>query len=124
MATSKDLSIEAAPGYLQKAGYRVDICEDGARCLERVRLAPPRLLITEILVPTLDGLNVCRAIKADSETQHVIVLVVSFLAAEDRAREVGADMFLQKPLQETALIQAVERLITPAARRDPEYGKS
>jgi CheY-like chemotaxis protein len=97
--------------FLEQAGYTVEFASDGAIALERARELLPHILVTEILVPKLDGLSICRALKSDPTTREIIVLVFSNLHAEDRAREVGADAFLIKPLNEQLLIETVQELI-------------
>ncbi len=68
-------------------------------------------MITEILVPKLDGLSVCRRIKAVPELSGTVVLIFSILAAGGRAKEAGADAFLRKPLAEQSLVSTVQELI-------------
>jgi CheY-like chemotaxis protein len=68
-------------------------------------------VITEILLPKLDGLTLCRRIKANPDTQLVPVLILSILAAGARAKEAGADGFLLKPLVQHRLIAMVHDLI-------------
>ncbi len=97
--------------FLEQAGYRVEFADDGMQGLERARKLHPRILLTEILLPHLDGLKVCRAIKSDAATRDIAVLVFSILAAADRAREAGADTFLRKPLDDVGLVDAVTALI-------------
>jgi len=97
--------------FLEQAGYTVDFVSDGNSALTRARELRPHILVTEILVPKLDGLSLCRAIKSDPLTREIRVLVFSHLHAEDRAREVEADAFLLKPLNEQLLVETVERLI-------------
>lgn len=97
--------------FLEQAGYRVEFVEDGMHGLERARVLIPRVLVTEIMLPRLDGLQVCRALKSDSATKDIRVLVFSILAAEDRALEAGADAFLRKPLDDARLIGTVKRLL-------------
>lgn len=58
-----------------------------------------------------DGLSVCRALKADPATRDIRVLVFSILAAEDRALQAGADVFLRKPLDDAELIRTVQSLL-------------
>jgi CheY-like chemotaxis protein len=60
----------------------------------------------------MDGLSLCHTLKSDPSTSNIRVLVFSHLHAEERAREAGADAFLIKPLDETLLIENVERLIS------------
>jgi len=101
--------------FLKEAGFAVEFADDGAMALERARKLRPHLVITEILVPRLDGLSLCRQLKADPETPGVMVLIFSILTASVRAREAGADAFLRKPLAEQRLLETVRRLM---AERD------
>jgi CheY-like chemotaxis protein len=102
--------------FLEQAGYTVEFAADGLSALERARELRPRIVVTEIMVPALDGLSLCRMLRSDPQTAHARVLIFSHLHAEDRAREVGADAFLLKPLSEELLIQTVERLIASQPR--------
>ena len=97
--------------FLEQAGYSVEFANDGLVALERARQLKPQILVAEILVPKLDGLSLCRALKSEPETAQIRVLIFSHLHAEDRAREVGADAFMVKPLNEELLIDTVEKLI-------------
>jgi len=102
--------------FLNQAGYSVEFAEDGNAALERAREVVPDILVTEILVPALDGLALCRRLKADPRTRDVAVLVFSILSASDRAREAGADAFLRKPLAEHTLVATVQEVLE--ARRE------
>ena len=97
--------------FLEQAGYVVEFASDGETALKRAQELKPKILVTEILVPKLDGLSLCHALKSDPTTSQILVLVFSHLNAENRAREVGADAFLIKPLSEQLLISTVEKLI-------------
>lgn len=108
--------------FLEQAGYSVEFVGDGLSALERARELQPNIMVTEIMVPKLDGLSLCRALKSDPQTRGIPVLVFSNLHAEDRAREVEADAFLIKPLNEQLLIDTVERLI--ALQPKPAGGDS
>ena len=103
--------------FLEQAGFAVEFATDGATALERVQQLKPVLLVAEILVPVLDGLSLCRTLKSDPETAHILVLIFSHLHAEDRALDAGADAFLLKPLNEELLIDTVEKLISLAAEK-------
>ena len=102
--------------FLEQAGYSVEFTNDGISALQRVRELRPAILVAEILVPALDGLSLCRAIKADADTSHILVLIFSHLHAEDRAREAGADAFLIKPLNEELLIETVQKLVSQVSK--------
>jgi CheY-like chemotaxis protein len=112
LAVERDRHVRVLERYfLEQAGHQVEFCDNGKEALERVKSLHPDILISEILVPQLDGLSVCRAIKADPMTGDVAVLILSILAAEERALEAGADAFLKKPLNDTLLIQSIEQLL-------------
>jgi CheY-like chemotaxis protein len=102
--------------FLEQAGFSVVLAEDGAAALQSSRDITPDIVITEILVPGLDGLALCRQLKADPGTWSTAVLVFSVLSAANRAREAGADAFLRKPLADHALINTVRQLL--AARKE------
>lgn len=98
--------------FLGEAGYVVEFASDGVEAARRARSLLPDVLITEILVPKLDGLTLCRQLKADPATRAIRVLVFSILSAESRAQEAGADAFLLKPLEAHILVRTVERLLS------------
>ena len=103
--------------FLHQAGYSVGFAENGNDALHQALKTPPDIVITEILVPVLDGLSLCRRIKADSRTRETAVLIFSILTAEGRAREAGADAFLLKPLAEHTLVNTVRELLEARSAR-------
>lgn len=96
---------------LEQAGYTVEFASDGQEAFDRARAEHPYLLVTEILVPKLDGLTLCRKLRADPATRAIRVIVFSHLDAADRALEAGADAFIAKPFSAETLIGAVKELI-------------
>ncbi len=97
--------------FLGKAGYPVEFTDDGAATLEQARLIRPALVITEILIPKIDGLALCRRLREDSATGTIPVIVFSILAAAARAYDAGASAFLRKPLVESVFLATVQDVI-------------
>ena len=97
--------------FLEQAGYSVEFASDGVLALAQAQELRPKIVVTEILVPRLDGLSLCRALKSDPQTRSIVVLVFSHLHAEDRAIEAGADAFIVKPIDEDNLIDTVSKLL-------------
>lgn len=97
--------------FLNEAGFTVDFATDGLDALARAHQLRPDIIITEVLVPRLDGLALCRTVKGDPATQHIVMLIFSILAVQSRAREAGADAFLMKPLAEKRLVDTVRELL-------------
>jgi CheY-like chemotaxis protein len=112
LCVERDPHVRDLEGYfLTEAGFQVTFAADGIEAFELVRTLRPAIVITEILVPKLDGLALCRRLKADEATRGTAILVFSLLAAEDRARDAGADAFLGKPLSAQRLTEAVRKLL-------------
>jgi CheY-like chemotaxis protein len=103
--------------FLQKAGYFVELEQSGNSVVEHALKLHPDMIITEILVPGVDGLAVCRQLKADPRTRDIAVLIFSILAAAVRAKEAGADAFLLKPLAEDALVSTVRQVLEARSER-------
>lgn len=112
--------------FLKEAGFAVTFAADGLEALELARTLRPAIVITEILVPGLDGLALCRRLKADEATKGAAVLVFSLLSAAARAHDAGADAFLPKPLAAQRLIDTVRGLLaaTPGASARATRGTS
>ena len=102
--------------FLEQAGFAVEFAADGVSALALARELKPDILITEILVPRLDGLAVCRQLKNNPDTANISILIFSILAAHERAHEAGADAFLLKPLAKARLVETVRELL--AVRSD------
>ena|SRR5688572_24374910 len=118
MVVDRDPHIrELEAHFLQRAGYSVGFENNGDGVLEQARKIMPDIVITEILVPKLDGLSLCRQLKSDPHTRDIAVLVFSILAAGERAREAGADAFLLKPLAEHTLVNTVQQLLEARSAR-------
>jgi len=117
LVVERDPHIRALEAFfLNEAGFGVDFAADGMAALEMARARKPDIIITEVLVPKLDGLALCRAVRKEAELKDTVVLVFSILAAAARAREAGADAFLMKPLAEQRLVHTVRELL--AKRRE------
>jgi two-component system response regulator BaeR len=100
--------------FLNRAGFTVEFADDGRCALDRVRRDPPALLITEILIPKLDGLTLCRLVRSDAALADVPVIVFSILAAAARATDAGAAAFLRKPLVESTFLAAINGVLMNA----------
>ncbi len=97
--------------FLGEAGFAVEFVDDGQAALERAQLIRPTLIVTEILLPKIDGLALCRRLRDDPLTRDIPVVVFSILAAAGRASEAGANAFLRKPFVESIFVTAIQELI-------------
>lgn len=106
--------------FLERAGFAVEFAGDGEAALERARESPPGVVVTEILVPKIDGLSLCRRLGEDPLTRDVPVVIFSMLAAATRATEAGARAFVRKPLVESVFVAAIQDVLLdrPATRME------
>jgi two-component system response regulator RpaA len=95
-------------------GYSVDVAEDGEQAWNYLSRHSPQLVVLDLALPSMDGLTVCRKLRAREALTHTPVLVVSALTGRSTVRaalEAGADAFLDKPFDLADLIAKVQALI-------------
>jgi CheY-like chemotaxis protein len=98
---------------LEHLGYTVVEASDGEMALEIARRITPDLVLLDIAMPKLDGLEVCKALRADPRTSSVAVLFYTAAAGdnEQMARSAGGDGVLVKPVEPNDVAHAIARLI-------------
>lgn len=96
------------------AGYRVTVVGNGLEALAAGRRDKPLLVITDVVMPDMDGYELCRAIKADAALRDVPVMIVTSLREIDdivAALECGADNFIRKPFEPESLLARIDYLL-------------
>ena len=99
---------------LSSAYYDVSVAENGHQALEMARREQPDMIMLDVMMPDLDGFEVCAKLKSMEETAHIPVIMVTALdTPEERIRglEAGADDFLSKPFNDLALFARVRNLM-------------
>jgi two-component system alkaline phosphatase synthesis response regulator PhoP len=93
--------------------YRILCARDGEEALRTARADNPSIILLDILLPRMNGYDVCRSVKSDPAMSHAKVLMMSGVAQNSdrqKAEEVGADAFIAKPFDSIALVGKVEEL--------------
>jgi two-component system phosphate regulon response regulator PhoB len=113
--------LELARYNLQKEGFDVVVARDGAAALQAAGRAVPDLVVLDLMLPGMDGLEVCRRLRAEPRTSRIPVIMLTAKASEaDRVvgLEMGADDYVVKPFSPRELVarvKAVLRRSTPAS---------
>ena len=105
---------------LEGEGYRVDLASNGREGLERVRTAPPDLIISDVMMPEMDGYAFCRAVKSADPTRRIpFVLLTGRKDPLDiiKGLEAGADNFIPKPFEDDYLLGRLARIFEQLALR-------
>jgi two-component system phosphate regulon response regulator PhoB len=105
---------------LKQAGFQVVTASDGAEALDKVHKRQPDLIVLDVMMPQLDGLEVCKLLRRDSTTSGIPILMLTAKATEvDRilGLELGADDYVTKPFSPRELVLRVRKLL---ARSKPQ----
>ena len=108
--------------YLEKAGHVVDRLSSGGAVMPRLRTQRPDLVILDLMLPELDGLMVCQAMRTDPETASIPIIMLTARAEEaDRIAglELGADDYVTKPFSPKELTARVAALLRRLHRAAP-----
>ena len=101
---------------LESAGYTVDVAYDGEEGLKMALASKPDLILLDVLMPKLDGYQVCRELRKNPATMKVPVIFLSAHAREaDRHKglEAGGNDYIAKPFEPSELIQTIRRHLQP-----------
>jgi two-component system OmpR family response regulator len=99
---------------LETAGYKVRTTPNGSEALKMALDDPPRMVLLDIMLPGMDGLEVCQAIKTELAAKAPYVIIISARGSEDDVRAgeaAGADDYLIKPFSPHDLLEHVEALL-------------
>lgn len=100
---------------LEARGYRVCSMCNGKEALEAIEKEMPDLVLLDVMLPIVDGFEVCRQIKSNPLTRHILViLLTSKKGIEDRAKgeEVEADCYITKPFKSGMVMETIKRFLT------------
>lgn len=99
---------------LKKNGYNTLIARNGAEALKILQETQPNLILLDIMMPNVDGYEVCKFVKTNPELKHIKVVFVSAKSKEIELKagfEIGADDYITKPFSNKVLIQRVQALL-------------
>ncbi|MDE2798270.1 MAG: response regulator, partial [Gemmatimonadota bacterium] len=121
MKMNKVLVVEDEPDILEMVRYNLDLAgldvetaEDAERALQSVQETLPDLIILDLMLPGIDGLDMCRQLKQDARTRHIPILMLTARKEEvDRivGLELGADDYVVKPFSPRELVLRAQAIL-------------
>ncbi len=99
---------------LRSAGHEVEVAEDGVDALKKIRHDKPDLVLLDLVMPRLNGLDALKTMKENEETRDIPVIVLSARAQEEdirRAMDLGADDYMAKPFRPVELLEVIEKVL-------------
>ncbi len=105
--------------YLQKGGFEVEVRSAGGDALNAIAANPPDLLVLDLMLPQISGLEICRLVRSDERTSAVPIIMVTARADESEriaGLDLGADDYLAKPFSPGELVARVRALLRRTTR--------
>ena len=108
---------------LSREGFRVECVATGEAALEAARKNLPDLIVLDLLLPSVDGLEICRRLKADEKTRHIPIIMLTAKSAESdmvSGLELGADDYMTKPFSPRVLLARIKAILRRKAKQAPD----
>ena len=105
---------EALTYLLEDEGYSLSMAKDGAETLTKVREVQPHILFLDIMMPEINGYDVCRIIKNDPELKRIYVIMLTAkgqVAEQGRGRAAGADEYIVKPFSPMEILAKIKDIL-------------
>lgn len=107
-----ELNMKLLRDLLEAHGYETHQSRDGQEALSMARSVMPDLVLMDIQLPVISGLDVAKALKADDDLKHIPIIAVTAFAMkgdEEKIREGGCEAYLSKPISLTSFLETVEK---------------
>lgn len=108
--------------HLEREGYAVELAADGRSAIERFRQDPPALVILDLMLPEMSGLDVCRLIRQESDVPIIMVTAKDSEADKVTGLELGADDYVTKPFSVRELVSRVRAHLRRQSMTRPAAG--
>jgi len=120
--------VELIQYNLEKENFKIQVATNGQKALDQARRHHPDLILLDLMLPEIDGLEVCKILKKDSKTSHIPIIMLTAKSSESDkiiGLELGADDYITKPFSPKELIariRALFRRLRPEAKQ-PEIAR-
>ena len=104
--------------FLRRKDCQIVTANDGVDALKKTKIDKPDIVLLDIEMPRMTGIECCRLIKADPTTRHIPVVMVTSTSKRDEAFAAGADDFWQKPINEGQFLEGIKKFVPIKERSD------
>ena len=114
IADDNPANCELLQAYLEEVDCQIELAIDGQDTLDKVESFRPDLILLDVMMPRLNGFEVCKQLKEDTQTSKIMILMVTALneiGDIERAVGAGTDDFLSKPVNQVELVKRVENML-------------
>jgi two-component system alkaline phosphatase synthesis response regulator PhoP len=105
---------DALAYLLEDEGFQLWIAKDGVDALQKARDMHPDILLLDIMMPKMNGYDVCRAIKKDPELKNIYIIMLTAkgqVAEQERGKEVGANEYVVKPFSPSEILVRIKKIL-------------
>ena len=105
---------DALTYLLEDEGYALSMAKDGSDALKKAREFLPNILFLDIMMPEMNGYEVCRVIKNDPQLKKIYVIMLTAkgqVAEQERGKEVGADEYIVKPFSPMEILSKIKNIL-------------
>lgn len=120
------LVLGVCTGALEARGYRVVMATHGRAGIEAAKKERPDLILLDIMMPDMDGFEVCGCLRADPDLRHTPIVLLTAMNKpdlENKGADAGATLTLRKPFSPDQIVQTVEELLRRKARPERREGR-
>ena len=103
-------------GIFQREGWQVSTAKNGPVAIEMAHREVPDAMVLDIMIPKIDGFEVCKTLRGDPKTTHIKIIMLTALSRSidrDAARAAGAVDFITKPFDTQRLVQRIREVVRP-----------
>lgn len=116
--------IDLAQMYIEQEGYQVDSATDGLQALEKILADEPALIVLDLMLPGIDGLEICRRVRNQSDVPIIMLTARSDDIDKIVGLELGADDYLTKPFNPRELVARVKAILRRSASKPNAEAKT
>lgn len=116
--------IDLARMYIEQEGFRVESATDGKKAYHKILEDEPALIVLDLMLPGMDGLEICRRVRAESDVPIIMLTARSDDIDKIVGLELGADDYLTKPFNPRELVARIKAILRRSERKSNSEGKT